>query len=843
MILSFLQTRNPPVLPCLQKRPHQRLRGPDGAPSAFADDLSTLRGSGRKNKETLGELLFHFFRRYAYEIDYEKNVVSVREGQLISKEAKKWHLMQNNRLCVEEPFNTERNLGNTADDISFRGVHLEIRRAFDLISEARLSECTAQYEYPAVEEKFWEKPPPKPAPVLTRSQSQSGRGGKGPSGNTRGGRNSQQPSRTIQGRRASSAATTQRLNGLTYNVREQTTRDQRLLQDGAYDRLQLHEKFLSQYTFLQAQEQELRFLQVQAQLHAQVQAQNSMAQQSARDNFHPSSTLIPPPLTAPIRNAPFFHGIPYPPPMQGNSSQNIHTNPSSPSMKPAQPVQAEPRRRVNRSSAAEANSAASRSHSQPARPLPLGVPPPNFPPMPLGATPVQQYQQIRQQQLYNALEMAQRSQRYNTENQNPRPIIADHTYEDSLPKEYVGYYVHDSPPARPYRDVPMPPQPPPVYSDLQRYRPPRPDFSRLRNAPRSPSPSHTLPYRDRSYSVHSASSAPADPLQNDRVPNPSFSLRPTGPIIANGYNGWDRPDRLTPPDHLPMTTGQDPTSTLDEPVYDSPMTPRGPHSMNQRPSEVPFETSRRPSQVYHTPPEVPRVADLMRMSRTEQMLRQQSPNANGVKLSELQPGSRVERTEHNQPTKQPTNGLGIQYEENKTKVKVLNPEPLSSQTAAQPTPQSQSIESILDKSNRGFDQSAANAPLLSPVREVRSPSPSINIQTRSSTFETKKPVSFSTPLNLSIPPFSPEKHERRKQMEAAARLANGKVPIPSPTKSTDTPRPALPPVPQQVPQPQTNGWQQTTKKGKKKGKGHSTQASIDMSGEPIPANEYERKGG
>lgn len=114
-------------------------------------------------------------------MEYEKKVVSVREGKLISKEGKKWHLMQNNRLCVEEPFNTERNLGNTADDTSFRGIHLELRRAFDLVKEAKFDECLEEYVFPATEEKIREKPPPKPPPVLTRSrsQSQSSRGNRG----------------------------------------------------------------------------------------------------------------------------------------------------------------------------------------------------------------------------------------------------------------------------------------------------------------------------------------------------------------------------------------------------------------------------------------------------------------------------------------------------------------------------------------------------------------------------------------------------------------------------------------------------------------------------------------
>lgn len=60
--------------------------------------------------------------------------MSVREGKVLPKSSKGWHLLQNNRICVEEPFNTSRNLGNTADDSSFRGLHLELRRAFNLLT-------------------------------------------------------------------------------------------------------------------------------------------------------------------------------------------------------------------------------------------------------------------------------------------------------------------------------------------------------------------------------------------------------------------------------------------------------------------------------------------------------------------------------------------------------------------------------------------------------------------------------------------------------------------------------------------------------------------------------------
>jgi len=43
------------------------------------------------------------------------------------------------------------NLGNTADETSFRGLHLELRRAFDLVSTAQLEECCEQYEFPKEE--------------------------------------------------------------------------------------------------------------------------------------------------------------------------------------------------------------------------------------------------------------------------------------------------------------------------------------------------------------------------------------------------------------------------------------------------------------------------------------------------------------------------------------------------------------------------------------------------------------------------------------------------------------------------------------------------------------------
>ncbi|KAL8691759.1 MAG: hypothetical protein Q9218_003086 [Villophora microphyllina] len=835
MILSFLQTRNPPVLPCLHKRPHQRTVDSEGRPAAFADDLTSLRGFGQKNKETLGELLFHFFRRYAYEIDYEKSVVSVREGQLINKEAKKWHLMQNNRLCVEEPFNIERNLGNTADDISFRGLHLEIRRAFGLISEANLAACTEHYEYPAREERVWEKPAIKPPPILTRSHSQSGRGGKGTSTN-RGGRNGQSQNRTAQGRRASSAATTGRMNGIPYATRVPNHQEHPL--QAHLDQLQLHERFVNEYQFLQAQEHELRMRQAQAQLHANAHAQNSAINQVVRDMNHSSGTHTPP-LTAPLQNVPFFHPYGYSAVM-GDPSQSVHTNPSSPHMKPVQLAGPELRRRVHRSSAADSTSSASRSHSQPARPLPLSLP---VPPYPSGTAAFQQYQQARQQQLYNAIELAQRNQRY-MENHNPRPIMPEHAYEEGLPKEYIGYYVHDSPPVQPYRDMPIMPQMP-AYNDLQHFRTPRPDFSRLRNVPRSPSPSPSLPYRDRSHSVQSAASAPG-PLILDRTPNPASSLRSTGPIIVDGSEDWESNGYMATPETDPLSRSSTMNSmniSFDEQRYQYTVPFQSAPPLRPGRVDMGVESTHRP--VYNHPvPEVPRAADLMRNSRAEQQaIRSQALQTNGIRPSQPPAKNHVDLS-------QATNGLGIQYEAPKTNGIVANARVESTQAPSRQSKPIPAADIKAKPADQGPIDPSKAPPLLSPVREIRSPSPTAILQRRAGMSEQKKPVIpepkkpviFSSPLDLTIPAFSAEKHEKRKQKDALQEKVNGKHTSP-PARPAEIAERAVSPTKQQPPPPQQNGWQQPVRKGKKKAKGHASQLSTDVTGEPIPADVADRKGG
>lgn len=119
LAIGFLQLRNPPILPSLHRlytesnsRNECIINGVDC--SFFDTPRDLFKYFSIENTESLGSLLFGFFRYYALEFDYEHDVVSVRSGGLLSKVDKHWnHNFEHvrNYLAVEEPFNVTRNLG------------------------------------------------------------------------------------------------------------------------------------------------------------------------------------------------------------------------------------------------------------------------------------------------------------------------------------------------------------------------------------------------------------------------------------------------------------------------------------------------------------------------------------------------------------------------------------------------------------------------------------------------------------------------------------------------------------------------------------------------------------
>lgn len=767
--------------------------------------------------------------------------------------------MQNNRLCVEEPFNTERNLGNTADDTSFRGIHLELRRAFELVKDGKLDECLEEYVFPATEEKIWEKPAARPPPVLTRSRSQSGstQSKRGGHNNRGGGRHNQfgQRSHTQhQPRRASSAAAQNKFSGTQLGLHSSGGRDYLPHENAlraSLDQIQLHNELFTRYQILQAEEEKLRRIQTASQIQARIQAQRSHDDTSIpsqpRDQPHrlPSTNYIP--FTAPPRSAQYFHPFPYPQ-VPGTPQQNVHTQPSSPSLKHEHP---DLRRGVHRSSVADGTpSSNNRSHSQPARPIPAGLAVQNAPPLPLNSQAWLQYQhQLRQHQVYDTLEMRQPPYRPDDVQMyhDPRRQPLSHHFEESVPKEYVGYWVNDSPPPRHYREDPTL-QRVPAFNELHpRVRGMPQSFSRLRNGSRSPSPSPALPFRDRSFSVRSASSAPPQPAlaRMERVPTISQGPRAAGPIVVNGQDGWIMPDYscIVAEGSSHTTTISEATSGSDDRLYDTPASADAEISGGQGFGDV-FAADE-PQHFFHANP----AAEGMRMPLTisrnghsDPIIRRPSHQMNET----MSPPNSTQRLDQGARS---AGGLGIQFGEHQFNQPSTKPDPALQIEKMRPAVQKSPPTPKAEQTAVRTDNVPMPIPLLSPVREVTTPSPTA--KRRQEVMPQPQSNTKCSPgkLDLYIPSFA-EITRRKQENGVLDSMTNGVSPSKQAqsAKNAESPRGRHPPnVSPKSPkshaqQPQLNGWQTQSGKKGKKSKSRPSSGQI-MPAELVLSNDYERKGG
>ncbi|KAI9254237.1 hypothetical protein BY458DRAFT_535709 [Sporodiniella umbellata] len=167
LVISFLQTRHPPILPSLHEMPHAL--SPEnlvihGRNTSFQQDLQQLRGYGKSNQETLGGLVYAFFRKFGFEFDYQQQVISVRSGRILTRQEKGWDqgLEESRLLCVEEPFDVHRNLGNSAHEEAVQGIILEFQRAVHVILETRgdLKQVYNAYIPPEYEPRGYYYPDP-----------------------------------------------------------------------------------------------------------------------------------------------------------------------------------------------------------------------------------------------------------------------------------------------------------------------------------------------------------------------------------------------------------------------------------------------------------------------------------------------------------------------------------------------------------------------------------------------------------------------------------------------------------------------------------------------------------
>lgn len=857
MILNFLQTRDPPILPSLHKLPERLIDKGTGKSSlsSFADDVEKLQGFGKGNTETLGQLLFHFFRLYGHEVDYEKVVISVRQGSRMTREEKNWHTdggqrEGGNRLCVEEPFSTDRNLGNSADDYAWRGIHLEIRRAFDLLEDGQqLEKACEQYEFPAQEQSsfIFKKPTSQKATITSSVPTRNGRGGS----NHRGGRGGFSSRNPNSGRRSSgSNSYIQPRPPFLHSppIPASPGPEYFTFPRSMNDPMQLHDQLAQQYQMLEMQSNSLR-----AQLAAQQQAQQAHQVRAAQMHAHAvaqaqaqnrgQNGVSGSPQKSPYINgnasprlgelgiAPsslpqgfLYHYPGFFNPSQDAASQDVpRTNPSSPSLANSNPNL---RRQIHRPSNAS-DTASLRSHSQPPRggipqPIHVGYPIQFFDPATatFAGYPIAR-STPQDSQPQQPAPKAQRSPPTNP-TEPKKAVAVQKPPEIATPKDYVGYYVAD------------PPAPAPAPRQLQDYAVgPIPSFSELAHRRRRVSPEIMQPLLNTALRRVSRSPSPLGGhvrgySTSGQDPNAQFdeqrktrldSVRPQqdmGPIIVNG--SFPTPpreprDRRDTVESLPPDLAKNPGLGI--------------YTANQHAVYQINEIQARQQMVYE---EMQRQKTAVAESMSPTIVngstkRDSSAESNGL--------SRVP-SEGQQPfpmlpdgwmNYDMSNGHGGNHVEEVSPKRTLPPQ---WRTPAYTNGLPQLDTSHAPRAHPPEIKSAT-LPLLSPVFETHTPSPTASrsndaAKTANGTKGQAKDSNQQNRRPSQTPPTNPLRDNRNGQTKSKAQQ-NTNDGSKSAGATNNSP------------------WQQPTNRKGKNGNRKKKAAEQKTTGEPLPANAAERKGG
>ncbi|KAL1916239.1 uncharacterized protein VTP21DRAFT_5856 [Calcarisporiella thermophila] len=153
MMINFLQTTRPPVLPNLQKqtslwkeriREYHRTEGEEGYYDVtFTRSWHIQEYNGPKNKASVASLLQDFFYYFGEHFDPESFLVSVSSGQFVYRRFSRvsWVSEQagNATLCVQDPFVTGRNVTAAVTPQAWARVQAEFKRAATIIQDERLS--------------------------------------------------------------------------------------------------------------------------------------------------------------------------------------------------------------------------------------------------------------------------------------------------------------------------------------------------------------------------------------------------------------------------------------------------------------------------------------------------------------------------------------------------------------------------------------------------------------------------------------------------------------------------------------------------------------------------------
>ncbi|KAF9449070.1 hypothetical protein P691DRAFT_813166 [Macrolepiota fuliginosa MF-IS2] len=150
LVIYFLvHVKNPPVLPNLQQMPPLRPTNKDestlnGYNVWFFDDIDILCQRWQSdNTETVAELLIDFFRYFSRDFSYNTGVASIRAG-LLKKDIKGWQndlsggryndARERNRLCIEDPFETDYNVARCVTKDGLYTIRGEFMRASRILA-------------------------------------------------------------------------------------------------------------------------------------------------------------------------------------------------------------------------------------------------------------------------------------------------------------------------------------------------------------------------------------------------------------------------------------------------------------------------------------------------------------------------------------------------------------------------------------------------------------------------------------------------------------------------------------------------------------------------------------
>mmetsp|Transcript_34349 Transcript_34349/g.64042 ORF Transcript_34349/g.64042 Transcript_34349/m.64042 type:complete len:326 (+) Transcript_34349:1778-2755(+) len=109
--------------------------------SRIQNGVQKLKKFSSHNKQSLGELLMEFFRYFAYDFDYRRDIVSIRRlhgnaaiSKLSKMESSCWG--SHERLSVEDPFETWYDVAHVLKSTQMTYIRAEFLRAYTLMYNA-----------------------------------------------------------------------------------------------------------------------------------------------------------------------------------------------------------------------------------------------------------------------------------------------------------------------------------------------------------------------------------------------------------------------------------------------------------------------------------------------------------------------------------------------------------------------------------------------------------------------------------------------------------------------------------------------------------------------------------